>query len=543
MNRTLRADVLAGLTTAAVVIPKSMAFAAVAGLPLEVGLYTSLIPLIVYAATGTSRALSVTTTSTIAILAADALAKAAPGADAAHLEIAASSLTLMVGGVLLVAAALRLGFLANFISAPVLVGFKAGIALVIIVDQLPKLLGIHIAKGNFLQSLARIAGHLPDTTPMTLALAVGLLVLIAVLARFLPKWPAPLVAVGVAIAVSAFIGLERFGVELVGRIRPGLPSLDLPDVTLLAALWQPALGIVLISFVETVAAGRAFVRPGEPLPTSNRELLALGFSNIAGSAFHNMPSGGGTSQTAVNVAAGARSQAAGLATAGAVLATLLLLAPVVALMPLTALAAVVVATTAGLFRPADFAAIWHVRQREFWWAVTATAGVVLLGTLDGILVSVAISVLVLFYQANRPPVYLLGRRRGTDSFERLTDERPDIETFPGLLMLRTEGRIHFANAHRIGEQIWPLVHAARPQIVALEMSAVPDLEYTALQGLIDAQTKLRDAGTTLWLVALNPQVREVIERSKLGDAIGADCIVASLGQVVDAHARAAETIR
>ena len=193
-------------------------------------------------------------------------------------------------------------------------------------------------------------------------------------------------------------------------------------------------------------------------------------------------------------------------------------------MPQAALAAVVVATTVGLFKPAEFAEIRQVRQMEFVWAVVAMAGVVLLGTLNGILAAITLSVLVLFYEASRPPVYVLGRRRGTDVFAPLTPTSSDIETFPGLLMIRTEGRVYFANAHRIGDRMWALVHEVNPRILALEMSAVPDLEYTALKALTAAEQKLREAGTTIWLVALNPRVRDVIDRAPLGKTLGGDRI-------------------
>jgi MFS superfamily sulfate permease-like transporter len=204
-------------------------------------------------------------------------------------------------------------------------------------------------------------------------------------------------------------------------------------------------------------------------------------------------------------------------------------------MPQAALAAVVVATTVGLFKPAEFLEIRQVRQTEFVWAVVALAGVVLLGTLNGLLASIALSVLVLFYEANRPPVYVLGRKRGTDVFAPVTPAGSDIETFPGLLMLRTEGRVHFANAHRIGDRMWTLVHEVNPRILALEMSAVPDLEYTALKALTAAEQKLREAGTTVWLVALNPRVRDVIARAPLGKTLGSDRIFPTLGHALETY--------
>src|SRR5262245_51063043 len=531
----LRADIVAGLTTAAVVIPKAMAYAALAGLPLQTGLHAALIPSVVYAPIGTSRPLSVTTTSTIAVLVAEVVARLGPAGDPAKLVETASSLALMVGCALLLAALLQLGFLADFISAPVLTGFKAGIAIVIVVGQIPKLMGVHFDTGGFLQNVINIVRHLPDASAATLVLGAALLGLTVGLETFLPRWPAPLVAVVVGIVASGLLGVDRLGVELVGRIKSGLPNFALPDVALGLHLWPAALGIALMSFMETIAVGRAFVRPGEPLPTPNRELGAVSLTNLAGSVFQNMPSGGGASQTAVNRAAGARTQVAGLVTAAAVLATLLFLAPLVALMPQAALAAVVVATTVGLFKPAEFGEIRRVRQMEFVWAVVAMAGVVLLGTLNGILAAIALSVLVLFYESARPPVYVLGRKRGTDVFAPVTPASSDIETFPGLLMLRTEGRVHFANAHRIGDRMWTLVHESNPRILALEMSAVPDLEYTALKALTAAEEKLREAGTTTWLVALNPRVRDVIDRAPLGKTLGRDRIFPTIGHALETY--------
>ena len=529
----LRANTVAGLTTAAVVIPKAMAYAAIATLPLEIGLYTALIPLVVYAAMGTSRVLSVTTTSTIAILTAGALAQS--GATGAGLVTASAALALMTGAMLVIAGVLRLGFLADFISAPVLTGFKAGIAIVIIVDQLPKLFGLHFAKGHVLQNALSVVQHLPETAPVTALLGLSLLAMIVALEHYAPVAPAPLVAVGIGIALSAFVGLERFGVELVGAIQQGLPRLSVPDAGVAATLWPAAAGIALMSFVETIAAGRAFVRPGESLPAPNRELFAIGTANLAGSVFSNMPSGGGTSQTALNRAAGARSQAAGLVTAAAVLATVLFLSPLVALMPHAALAAVVIATTAPLFKPAEFRAIWAVRSTEFWWAVAAAIGVVTLGTLRGILVAVTLSVLVLFYQANRPPVYVVGRRRGTNVFEPSAPDTPDVETFPGLLIIRTEGRIHFANAHRAGAEVWALVHEFKPRVVILDMRAVPDLEYTALKALTEAEEKLRAAGVELWLSALTPRVHGVIMRSPLGRVLESGRLIRKLQLAVEQY--------
>lgn len=532
--RSPRADVLAGLTTAAVVIPKTLAYATIAGLPVEAGLYTGLVPLVVYALLGTSRPLSVTTTSTIAILVAGELTLVAPGADTAQLLAVTATLSLMVGGFLVAASLLRLGFLASFISAPVLTGFKAGIGLVIIVDQLPKLFGFHIHKVGLLRDVLSIIEHLPQTSMPTVILAVVILAIILGLEHFAPHVPAPLVGVAVGIAAVATL---KLAVESVGQIHAGLPTPIVPDVSLWRSLWPGAAGIALMSFVETAAAGRAFLAPGEPAPKANRELLAIGVGNAAGSLLQMMPAGGGTSQTAVNRAAGARTKLAGLVTAAVVVATLLFLAPVVSLMPQAALAAVVIATTFPLVSPAEFAAIQSVRTRELWWAVAACLGVIFLGTLNGILMAVALSIVVLLIQSNRPPVYELARKPGTTIFRARTAEHPEDETFPGLLMLRTEGRLHFANASYVGDQVWARVNERKPRVVAFDMRAVPDIEYTALRELVDGEQRLRDAGGSLWLVALNPAVLHAVNRTPLAARLGRERMFMSLSQAVEAFER------
>jgi SulP family sulfate permease len=311
----LRPDVIAGVTTAAVIIPKAMAYATIAGLPVQVGLYTAFLPMVIYAVLGTSRVLSVSTSSTIAILAAAELGEVVPGGDPASLLHASAMLALLVGLVLVLASVLRLGFVANFISEPVLIGFKAGIGLVIVLDQVPKILGIHFAKGTFVQNLLAIVHGLSRTSLATLAVGVLIIALLVAMERLLPRAPAPLFAVAAGILGAYLLNLHAHGVELVGHIPQGLPSFTVPAFALAARLWPGALGIALMSFTETIAAGRAFARNDEPPPQANRELLATGLANAGGALFGAMPGGGGTTQTAVNRLAGARTQLAEIVTA------------------------------------------------------------------------------------------------------------------------------------------------------------------------------------------------------------------------------------
>ena len=520
----LRPDVVAGLTTAAVVIPKAMAYATIAGLPVQVGLYTAFLPMMIYAALGTSRVLSVSTTTTIAILAAAQLGKVVPEGDPASLLTASAMLTLLVGLVLIAASFLRLGFVANFISEPVLIGFKAGIGVVIVLDQVPKILGIHFAKGSFVQNLLATVHGLPGTSLATLAVGVSIIALLVVFERLMPHAPAPLLAVAAGITGAYLLNLHSHGVELVGHIPQGLPSLTIPAFSLATQLWPGALGIALMSFTETIAAGHAFARNDEPWPQANRELLATGLANVGGALLGAMPGGGGTTQTAVNRLAGARSQLAEIVTAAITLLTMILLAPLIALMPQATLAAVVIVYSVGLIRPEEFREILSVRRTEFRWALIAFAGVVLVGTLKGIIVAIIVSLVALAYQVAHPPVYVLGRKPGTNVFRPRSKEHPEDETFVGLLLLKLEGRVFFANAQQIAQKIKLLIEEAQPTVVACDLSAVFDLEYTALKMLTEGEERQRERGVRLWLVGMNPSVLAVIQRSKLGEALGRDAM-------------------
>jgi MFS superfamily sulfate permease-like transporter len=266
----IRPDLLAGLTTAAVVVPKSLAYATIAGLPVQIGLYTAFVPMVIYALLGSSRVLSVSTTTTIAILTGSALGLAAPGGEAGELALAAATLAVMVGLILVAASVLRLGFVANFISEPVLTGFKSAIGVVIVVDQIPKLLGIHIHKEGFFRDLLAIVQHVPEASVVTVVLSVALLALIFGMDRLLPKAPAPLLAVALAILASAVLGLPEAGVATVGEVPQGLPELTRPVLGLVEQMWPAALGIALMSFTETIAAGRAFADPSEPRVAGHR---------------------------------------------------------------------------------------------------------------------------------------------------------------------------------------------------------------------------------------------------------------------------------
>ena len=518
----LRLDVVAGLTAAAVVLPKAMAYATVAGLPVAVGLYTAFIPMLVYALLGTSRVLSVSSTATLAILTATQLGLVVPDGDPAKLITATATLAALVGALLLLAAALRLGFVANFISTPVLTGFKAGIGLVIVFDQVPKLLGIHIAKQGFFRDAVSVAEHIPQTSLLTLALALATFAVLIVMERRWPHSPAPLVAVGGGIAASWWFGLGALGVSTVGLIPQGFPSLTLPNLTLIEQLAPGALGIALMSFTESIAAGRAFAAPTDPAINANRELVATGAANVAGALLGAMPAGGGTSQSAVVRAAGGHSQKASLVTAAAALAVMLLLAPLLGLLPNATLAAVVIVYSVGLIQLAEFRAILRVRSMEFRWALIACAGVLVLGTLKGIVVAIIVSTIGLASQTANPRVSVIGRKRGADVLRPLSHEHPDDETFEGLLILRPEGSLFFVNTQNVMQRIGALVTQYKPRVVALDLSRVPDIEYSAMQALIEGERRMTERGIVAWIAGLNPGVLETARRAGLEERLGSE---------------------
>jgi anti-anti-sigma factor len=364
--------------------------------------------------------------------------------------------------------------------------------------------------------------HLPESSVLTLGVGATALILLLLMERIWPHSPAPLAVVGGGIAVSWLAGLGAAGVSTVGHIPQALPSLSLPDLDLVVLLLPGAIGIALMSVTETIAAGRAFAAPSEPPIRANRELLATGAANLAGGFFAAMPAGGGTSQTAVVRAVGGRTQKASLVTAAASAATMLVLAPLLGLLPQAVLAAIVIVYSVGLIQPFEFASIRKVRRMEFHWALAAFLGVLVFGTLQGILVAIILSLLGLSSQASHPRVHVIGRKRGEDVLRPVSPEHPDDETFEGLLILRPEGRLFFANAQQVSDRVRDLVAQNKPRVLLLDLSRVFDIEYSALQMIVQDERRFAEEGVTVWLAGLNPDVRNYIRASGLADRLGSE---------------------
>jgi len=377
--------------------------------------------------------------------------------------------------------------------------------------------------------------QLPEASPTTALVALGSFAVLIGMERLWPHSPAPLVAIGGGILASWFFGLDDRGVATVGLIPSGLPQVSLPDLGLVTALAPGALGIALMSFTESIAAGRAFGKPTDPDLNANRELVAIGVANLGGSLLGAMPAGGGTSQTAVVRAAGGRSQKASLVTAAAALATMLFLAPLLGSMPQATLAAVVIVYSVGLIEPAAFRAIRDVRSMEFRWALLACAGVLALGTLQGILVAIVVSMVGLASQTAHPRVSVIGRKKGADVLRPLSSEHPDDETFDGLLILRPEGRLFFVNVEYVVARIRALVLEYHPRTLTIDLSRVPDIEYSALQTLMECEQRMTEAGIVVWLAGMNPGVLDVARRVGLADRLGRERLLFNARAAIERH--------
>ena len=445
---------------------------------------------------------------------------------------AAATLSALVGILLVITYFLRLGFVANFISSPVLTGFKAGIGCVIILDQAPKLFGLHIEKQGFFRDAASLIGHLPETSILTLLVAAAAFLILIGLNHFSAHSPAPLIVLCGGIASAWLIGLEGKGVSLVGEIPQGFPALLLPDLTLVRQLVPGALGIALMSYTETIAAGRAFTAQHDPRIRPNQELMAIGIANLGGAFIGCMPTGGGTSQTAVVRSAGGRTQITSLVTALGSFATMLLFAPLLSLLPHAVLAAVVIVYSIGLIKPPEFSAIRRVRTMEFRWSLIAFFGVLVFGTLKGIVVAIVVSLITLGSRTAHPPVYVIGRKRGTDVLRPYSEENPEDETLGKLLILRPQGNIYFINAQNISERMWELVEQYDPKVVVLDMSRVTDIEYSALQMMAEGEQNTVRKGLTFWLAGLNPAVLELVRRSGLAATLGEERLLINAHEAI-----------
>ncbi|MFJ5637028.1 SulP family inorganic anion transporter [Streptomyces goshikiensis] len=530
-------DALAGITVAAYLVPQVMAYAGVAGLPPVVGLWAVLPAMVLYALTGSSRLLSVGPESTTALMTAVAVGPLA-GGDPGRYAVLAAALAVVVGLASLAAWAVRLGFLADLLSRPVLVGYLAGVALIMVVDQLPRLTGVRATGSGFFSQLYTFALNVSHVHWPTVVLAAAVLVLLLVAPRYWRLVPRPLLALVVATAAVAAFGLdERYGVAVIGSVPSGLPVPALPSPGDLPQLVIPALGVLIVGYSDVILTARAFADRGDPLPPApNRELLALGAANLGAGFMHGFPVSSSASRTALAQSAKARSQGYSLFAALAVLMVLLFLGPLLAHTPSAVLGAIVVYAAVRLVEVGEFRRLAAFRRRELLLALGCLLGVLTLGILRGVLVAVALSVVELLARVARPHDAVEGMVPGLAGMHDV-DDYPAARTVPGLVIYRYDSPLFFANAENFRRRALAAVDEQSPPTrwFVLNTEANVEVDITALDAVEALRQELADRDIVLALARVKQELREDLDAYGLTASVGADRIYPTLPTALEAY--------
>ena len=541
----LRVEVVAGVTVAAYLVPQVLAYSGLARVPPTAGLWAAFVALAVYFVLGSSPQLSVGPESTTALMTGAAVASLAVPTGSA--QDAAALLALAVGAVCLLAWVGGLAFLADLLSKPVLVGYMAGIAGLMVLSQLARGSGADVPDGTVLSQAWWLLQHPSSVHGPTLAVCLGTLVLLLVGARLWPTGPVPLLGMLAATLAVAAAGLADDGVAVVGSLPFALPSFGLPAVSSLGsspgsslgstlgswALLTTALAIAVVGFTDNVLTARAFAtRHGDRID-ARRELLALGAANVAAGLVHGFPVSSSGSRTAIVDAVGGRSRWSGLSTLGAALVLVVALHPVLARFPDAALAAVVVYAGLRLVDVAEFRRIAHYRRTELVIALATTAGVLVLGVLEGVLVAVSLSLVDVIRRVARPHDAVEGLVPDLAGMHDV-DDYDDAEAVPGLLVYRYDAPLFFANAENFLSRVRESVAAYDPEWVLLNFEAMGEVDLTGADALETLRAELEEEGIVLALARLKQDPRDVLQPSGVLDRIGAEHIFPTLPTALDA---------
>ncbi|MCU0970946.1 MAG: SulP family inorganic anion transporter [Gammaproteobacteria bacterium] len=525
----LRFDLIAGLTVCAILVPEGMAYAELAGVPPEYAFYAAPIGLLAYAVLGSSRQLVVAVSSAVAIMSAATISEIAAAGSAEYIALTAA-LALLAGLASIVAGVLKLGRVAQFFSESVLLGFVFGLALLITVKQLPKILGVEAHGDTALAVVRDLLPHLRETDLLTLAVgACGIAVMI-VLERLLPRLPAALVVLIGSILVSAVFGLEARGVVVVGELPAGLKGPSLPGVGLeaLPELLAGALAIALVAFAEAIGPAQEFAREHGGKVDPDRELIALGAANAGAGLFSGFPIGSSLSKSAANDRAGARTPASLITAAAATALVALFLTPLFEPLPEATLGAIVVVAVAGMMKVGKMRRLWRLRRLDFWLAMIALAGVLVMPTLPALGGAVVISLGMLVWRASQARLTFLGRARG--GLEEVDLRSVPDAAIPGLLIVRPDEMLFFANAASVRDDILGAVAEAdpRPSVVLLDLGLTPEVDVPVVEALEHLHERLAGDGVELWLSDLRPAARDLLDRAGALDAIGPERIHAGV---------------
>ena len=535
----LRGDVVAGITVAAYAVPQVMAYAELAGLPPVVGLYAIMVPLAIYAFLGSSRQLSVGPESTTALLTAAAIGPLAAG-DPARYAALASILALVVAAYCLLAWVLRLGFVADLLSRPVLVGYLTGVAVTMIVGQLGTITGADVSGESVMERVVSFVSNLDTIDVATTVLSLAVLVLLLVLQSRWPRLPGPLIAVLLASAVVAAAGWEST-VAVVGQVPFGLPELALPTISGgdLGLVALPALGLMIVGYTDNVLTARSFAARRHEEIDANQELLALGTANLGASVTQGFPVSSSGSRTALGSSAGSQTQLASLVTLGAIVATLFAFRGVLEFFPLAALGALVVYAALQLVDTEAFGALWRFRGAEFALAVSTTVVVLVADILLGVLIAVGLSVLELLYRVARPHDAIEGLVPGLAGMHDI-DDYPDAQLVPGLLVYRYDSPLFFANAADFRRRALRSVARMEKEHgpvrwLLLNTESYVEVDSTAVDTLEQLRRELAARGVELALARVKQDLAVQLDRAGLLEKIGPDRMFPTLPTAVQGY--------
>ncbi len=532
----LRYDAIAGATIWGLLVPEMIAYAGLAGLPPQAGLYTLLVTLAAYAIFGTSRHVVAAGTSAAAVLLASTVIALHPATSPDYL-VDAAAMVLFCGGLFLLAGLFRLGFVAQFLSKPVIEGFVFGLAIFVTVKQLPKLFGIASSDGNTIAQLSHLVGHLDETHGLTLLVGAAALAILFAGERWFPRVPGGLVVLVLGIAVSASLDLAGHGVDVVGKLPSGLPSVSIPHPASgdIAPLIAGAAGMLLVIFSESLGAASNFAAKYGYEIDPDQELIALGVANAGSGLLGGLGAGGSLSQSAVNEGAGARSEVSPLIATLLALVTVLVLTPVFKDLPEAVLAALIIHAVSHLWKVAEFRRYRHERPLEFWVGIGTGVGVITLDVLPGLVIGVVAMLLFVVYAASRPHLSVLGRVPGVQDAYGDIGRHPGYDPVPGLLVIRLEAPMFYANASLVCDTVKRLAGASPPpRAVIVDFGPNSDLDITSAENLLELVRTLRSGGI---LLALAEVRQPVVDRARLTgvlDAIGEDHVFHTIDEAVNA---------
>ncbi len=540
-RRWLRADLVAGVVLAAILVPQGMAYAELAGLPAVTGLYTTIACLVGYAIFGPSRVLVLGPDSSVSPLILAAITPLLAGGDAETAIALAGMLAILVGLVEVALGLGKLGFVANLLSKEVQVGYMNGLAITIIVGQLPKLFGFSTDSDGFVDDCKAFVQGLDQTDSTTLLVGLAVLAVLLILPRLTRRVPAVLVAVVGATAVSAALGLAATGVDTVGALPQGVPKPSVPwtDISDVGPLLLAAFGIVLVSLTDTIATATSFAaRRGDEVDP-DQEMVGMGAANLAAGFFQGFAISTSGSRTAVAEQSGAKSQATGLVGAGIVALLLLFLNELLADLPQSALAAVVIVAALTLMDFAILRRYWAVRRSAVAISVVASVGVILFGVLQGIIVAVVLAILLFFRRNWWPHGVVLGTREGLPGWHSLRSN-PDARELPGIVVFRWEAPLFFANAGIFRQQIRELVREKEPDWVVLQCEAITDVDVTAAEMLEQLDNELNASGVHIAFAEMRDRLQDLVLRYGLLETLDRDHFYPTLESALEAVGTAPE---